>query len=404
MDEPIVNNPPSVGGENAIGNLRPETPSEASRQAALASKWDALEGQGNKPQSANKPSSKDEIDLETGDPVSSKPQEKVEDKGNKPSTIKPEDVTFEDKVEKEEEVEVEDDKLREELSKDADNKREFPNDKRDYSQFDPDDVPALRRLPNRIFARLSQSLLEKKQLKESVDKVTKDYEQVKSGKLPDSWAEHPHAYQLTDQYRALTQELELDNFEIQHYTNQLRQVKAGQDWYLIEGYDKQGQPQFRKIEASKDGSPDVNAEVNISQELNRIGQLKVVRQQHIGQLQNNHLLGHQRSVAQVKEAENKFFPSYVDPSKIPTEVKQSIDLCYKAIPPQFQNHPLAGIVTKAYAYIYEGHKKIQELNKKIAMLEGKGEDRRKAGPSPRELSTTAGGGRNGILSAEMFED
>lgn len=363
------------------------------RQAQLAKQFDSTQSTTPAPSTGGEISESEFEDpsyVQSTKPSEQKTDDDVPEEVDDKSTIK-EEVVFEKPVKKEE------------VAPTTENPP-FRPAKRDYTKFDPDDVPQLKKLTNFQFATVEKFAQQKAELKSQLSKLNEDVVKLKAGNLPDSWQEHPQAYTLTKEYQDLSNQLTYDNFEEEHWTDQLRNIKAGKDWYDIKGYDeKSGQPVY-ELRKAQEGQVDFNAEIMVGKYLNNVGANKANRFAQINRIAGAHQQYHNQAIQSLKEAENKFFPSWSDSVKIPPEVKRNMDLVTNATHPAFRNHPSTPLLAKSYAYIQQliGH--IKQLTEEKKLAEDKIQDRIKAGPSNRSFAGTgATNGASKIIDEKFFE-
>ncbi len=260
--------------------------------------------------------------------------------------------------------------------------------KRDYTKYDPELIPLLKKLPNNQFEIFEKYSTGKKDLESKLSKLNEDLVKAKANNLPESWQEHPQSYTLTPEYQTISKDLTYDDFEQSHWTEQLIAIREGRDWFDLEGYDeKTGQPKYILRKSPEEGKVDHKSEIEVSQYLNNVGANKNQRLQMLHKLQAVHQQFHNQAISSIKEAENKFFPQWSDSSKIPANVKSDIDAVINAMHPAFKNHPLAILPAKSYAYVRQVLSLYKQAQDKIKILEDKFKDGVKAGPPNTRFNT-----------------
>lgn len=418
MPESLTPPTPSVPAPIVVA---PPNPAQQGNQQALASRWDATEksNQPSKTQStttSGRTTSEPpagEIDLDTLERIKPTPNTPTQDEDDNDPEIVQEgevkDKKVEELVKQEEQQKVEPAKVEEEQVP-AGEKKVEPSDGRDYTKFPSELTPLLKKLPNKAFNYAVENIVpvfEKvKTLEVENTKLKADYEHVKSGKLPEAWMEHPEAVKLTPQYKELETALTYDEFEESHWTKQLIAIKQGKPWQKLLGYnEKTGQAQLQNVPAVEGGMLDSASDVQIS---NLLHQLQAQKQQRLSQLNylaQSHTQGYQQAVGNIKKAQDQFFPSYADESKLTPEVKARFGEVAANLPPVFRGHPLVGILQRAYDMLVQGKAQVAAWQKEKALLESKLEDFKKAGPSKQAFNAGGGSGKGGgrMLDIKDFD-
>jgi hypothetical protein len=285
--------------------------------------------------------------------------------------------------------------------------------KRDYSKFKPEHAAYLKNLPNHLFKKASEEFLntykielENKELKEKLQKQS-------SGQLPDSYYEHPQAFELTRQYQELKGQLEYDNFEERHWLSQLARVKKGQPWLNLIGYDeKTGQPQYQtinppQVEEGQNPQNDIDAEIKIQNHISNLQLQKRERETQLAVFKNQHQQTYEKSKQGIKSLESRFFKAFEDESKLDKAVKADIQLAREALEkesPAFKDNPLTSLLIKSYAALKVQQRQLIKLASLMNQTKEAKQDALRAGPGKEDFQGGSAKGGDKILSESDFND
>jgi len=293
---------------------------------------------------------------------------------------------------------------------------EVKSKSRDYSKFKPEHQEFLKHLPNAAFLKASSELTKLYEIEAENGKLKNELKESATGKLPASYYEHPEGFRLSSQFSELSNEMQYYDFEVSHWKSQLANIKRGQPWLELLGYDeKTRQPRFRKIEpltiTNADGEKVVTLDVDNEQKVSdyiqsvtegrkeTIGKLEQIKQQHIND--------YQRSKEGLDSLEKQFFSNFADETKLPKAVKADIQLAKDAIDkstPAFSKNPMSKLLIYSYATIKFQQRQIQQLAQFLNKEKEKMENSRMAGPSRGEFITGGSGESDRIISEKDFDD
>jgi hypothetical protein len=216
------------------------------------------------------------------------------------------DEEEEDEVEEEEkdkekdapEEDVEDDPI-----KDADvdkNEKQHGNTKRDYTGLSASQIKLLKKLDNPRFEKISTELRVLNEAAQKSVQLAVELEAQKKllqeGGIPNQWYEHPEAYQLSKEFRELSSAYSRQDAVEQFYEQQLLNNKSGNDFYVIQGFDAQGNPQYSAAQkASNQG------EIFLQRELSKATQLKAQLEGRSENLRTNYQQHHQQAAGAVQK-------------------------------------------------------------------------------------------------------
>lgn len=267
--------------------------------------------------------------------------------------------------------------------------------KRDYSQFRPEDVEVLKRLPNQTFENFKQRLQQFYNLEKTHAEVVKQLEEKAKNGVPQNYYEHPQSYLLDPKFNELSGELNTIDYELNFAREQLVNIKQGRDWSLIEGYKKDGSPVMRSVKAPEDGSVDHRAEIQLSNAISNLYNQRQQMQGQVGQIQASYAQQHQQAVQALRQAEDAFFPAFRDTAKLPEQAQKLLGVVKEKIHPAFKDHPMTNLLAKAYvAQVYKD-KELQSLREEIKTLKSIEEDSREAGPNLNKFQGGAASGKTG---------
>lgn len=357
-------NPSKVGGEFVIDSKVPEEVLKGTLNLDDTGEPDDVDL--NDGEGRNK-ENKTEKDTTNGKEIKSTEKKQVEE-------------VKEEKVEKVEKVEEKPKKEEAKLGKlptinfqkkatTPDAKAAVPAGARDYSKFTKEDAEVLKNVPNGAFAYFEKRLAELygregelKALKDSgvgaPFKATND-----PSVLPHNWYEHPQAFVLHPHYQELNSELNAIEFETNFWKEQLTNIESGKDIRVLRGYDnKTGQPVI-----SDPIKPTAELKVQImgyvGQGQNQLAQITNQAKAFVGTFQQRH----STAMQYVQQILDEQFPWHKD-DKSP--MQEQVKDFYKAVPPEFMNHPSTKVSAILWATLVDGNLKYQEALKKIEKLEG----------------------------------
>lgn len=261
--------------------------------------------------------------------------------------------------------------------KEGDNTSGSPkSNKRDYSPFDPDEVKALKKLPNREFSLVAPLLAKyKTERTELVDLRTKNTEllgQLAGKGIPQSWYEHPQAYTLTPEYGQIASTYNRLSTEQAHYQQQLELAAAGEEWTYITGYQKDGTPLYSSPIA---GGPKAQGALMgiLSQAGSKMEHLNG-RAQSIREGFNHR---HQSDIQGLHNAIDQ------EIAKLNPELKpkdEAVKEVHSKLPPTFKGHPMAINVAKLVSVVVNQAQMLDKLQKAQGIKAAAKVDRKLAGP------------------------
>lgn len=274
-------------------------------------------------------------------------------------------------------------------------------DKRDYSKYLPEDAELLKKVPNHVYDQVKQRF---EDFKAKEDKL-KEYEQKQ---VPDSFYENPDAYKLTDSYKQAEQQANITSILVDHYKNELNKLDTGEDITVFAGFNEQGQPITRTIQAveikNEDGEVigkkhQASIQGILIQEMTKYSNQLEQQSAVMNQVKQQFTGSYSQVVEGIKKTEQQLFPD----TDVDDNYKKNMQAMHNHLPQQFRNHPLAGLVTKGYAAYVKMFNALKEENNKLKQQLGlkstKQNDQARAGVT---TSTTKAGQSGKKKSGDFY--
>lgn len=251
------------------------------------------------------------------------------------------------------------------------------NDKRDFTGFTDDERKALKKLDNPRFNKIAPLWRDLKAKAAEAEQIkaqnTKLQQQLKEGGIPDSWVEHPNAYQLSPKYQELSNKVGMLEFEENFYREQAVAVMEGKDWQRIEGYNN-GQPVLSgPLKADNRASVWLNAGVS------KLAAMKGQTEGQISLLQQQFSQQYSQSQAFIKQETDNFVNRLI-PELRPKDDTEKLEM-RKLLGDQYKSNPLTYFAENAYAVIIQQARYIKTLLDKGKTEVKLNNDRKLAGPA-----------------------
>lgn len=245
---------------------------------------------------------------------------------------------------------------------------------RDYSIFDPKDVPFLKKMGNESFDWAKKNYLE---LREAKNKKP----ERKEGDLPDSYYEHPEAYVLAPQFKQVSVHADLTGKIQEHWKRQEINInKKGKVSDL--GYnEKTGQ----LIYGAERDATDEDA-VNVENLLTEAREQSISAKQKLKELTGNFKNRVQNEVQALQKEEERLFPGYGDENH---ETQPAQKELLNKIPPSLRNSPLAKTLAKSGAALGVIYNAYIALEKELNTLKGIKQDVKGAPPKKGAFVATS---------------
>jgi len=207
---------------------------------------------------------------------------------------------------------------------------------RDYSDLPPEMVPLFKKMGDRSFDAFKPMYLEHQKLKKEFEALKATSEQSSKA----SFFDHEEAYQLSPEYKHLSQNSSLLDAEINHWQQQLVNIREGKKWQPIVLDDK-GNP---VIGAEEDPSP--RAEAYIINGLNQAHNLKIDVNNKLQGIKGTFSAQHKGFVSGLQAVEKKVFEG-ADQATLEKAMATKLPL----FPAYLHNRPEIRALAKALAVI-----------------------------------------------------
>jgi hypothetical protein len=333
------------------------------------------------------------------------PKERAKVKEEKEVELDEEDEEVEVEEEKDKEKDAPEEDVEDDPIKDADvdkNEKQHGNTKRDYTGLSASQIKLLKKLDNPRFEKISTELRVLNEAAQKSVQLAVELEAQKKllqeGGIPNQWYEHPEAYQLSKEFRELSSAYARQDAIEQFYEQQLLNNKSGNDFYVIQGFDAQGNPQYSAAQkASNQG------EIFLQRELSKATQLKAQLEGRSENLRTNYQQHHQQAAGAVQ----KEVQGYVD--RLDKNLKfeeKDVQALTSALPQMYRDHPLAKAFCQLGALNFSQARYIQKLTGEQAQKVKLEADKKLAGPRvgkiPAQPSGAKLGNRKDVYSLDEF--
>lgn len=266
---------------------------------------------------------------------------------------------------------------------------------RDYSGFDAEETEALKHVGNKSFASIAPKLRLLKAITGEVEKKNAEIAQLKTGKqmLPDNYFEHPQAFILTKDYNENAGYLNQATQVQRHWQQQMANIRKGEPWISLEGFDKNGRAVYSDKKVA-----DVDSEMEVmgylQHSINQVGDF----QKKVMGIESSFRDRHSKAVEVLKKAEKDNFSVYDEPNH---PWKPVVEHMMQQIPSEFRNNPMAPLLAKAGTAVLQMGKVLRETQTKLAELEKNGAGKvtpneskqGQAGPTASSISANGGSGK-----------
>ena len=234
---------------------------------------------------------------------------------------------------------------------------------RDYSIFDS--TPELKtvvekyrnKVPNEVFDTLVKVAKDATTAKTQYKELETKYTEASKGivKLPDSYIEHPAAWQFNPEVKQLRSNITLAEAQVQHYLTQKDRIEAGEDWEDLEGVNEDGTFKTSLVEAKNTTSAHKHAIDKIIRENeNSASQFSA----KLNGLRSSHVQAHKQLVEGIDTKMKEFCPWLRDDKLLDSPlltvddkgelkevtIKAHMEHIRNMLPPFIRNSPAATII------------------------------------------------------------
>lgn len=274
------------------------------------------------------------------------------------------------------------------------------NSKRDYTGFSQNEIKVLKKLDNGRFSAIAPLLKTYKEAAGKSIQLAQELESskklLKEGGVPETWYEHPEAYQLSREFQDLSTQYGYQEQQENHYQQQLINIKQGKAWTQLL-YNNVS----NKWELSQPIEPSDSAEVFAQRQMLAATNAKQNLDNRAAQIKQNHASTYERAAATMKhEVDNVI--NRMHPDVKPKE--EDVKLIQKIVPSQYSNHPLAYGYAQLGAIILAQGRKLAGLMKDQEQVTRLNQDIRKNGPAkPPGLKRPSSPGKGEVNGFKMSE-
>lgn len=260
----------------------------------------------------------------------------------------------------------------------------------------------LKRMPYEAYEYFSKTLKEKRELdnrfKEETKKLTDKVTALESGKqiLPESYYDNPNAFILSPEFGKIQYNAQLSKQVEEHWTEQLRKFKKGENWTPLTNDPKTGELLF-------DDEREYNAddEVYILRQLNGANQQVVKFNSELERFVGGFQESHKSYISKIRQVEKEMLPVF--------ENKESVEYkTYEAIKPKVEawgirkDNPAFEMLTKAVALNLVFRDALLGILQQQQQTKSLKEEQVKAGPTASSFS--GGGSANNELNKPKISD
>lgn len=268
-----------------------------------------------------------------------------------------------------------------------------PNDgkppSRDYTGYDEETVKAFKNMSDPAFQLMKKVVDERNNL-------------VKTKQ--DHYLQHPDAYTLTTEYNDLNNRAFLASAERDFWKQQLINVRAGKDWYGLQGFD----PKTGKPVLSAPQKPSDEVEIEIQNAMTQMTGLTQQLQQQGQQMVQSFKQRYEGDIAAINAEQAKQFGWVADPKGLEDKVhiggelgdrtvKQIKDDLLGMLPQYRRGDVLAELSSNMYAGIRILQARIRELETQTAVAVEKKEEILRAEPSATITGSSDNGKKKGLV-------
>ena len=264
--------------------------------------------------------------------------------------------------------------------------REEPQTKpgaRNYDDFDEAERPLLKQMSNAAFEKYSKNRKEMVEAKQQLEELRGKSPESKS---PENIHEHPEAYTLSPEYREAANNYSKAQTEYNHWKKQLINVRNGESWQGIDGYNAEGRMMAGKQAYKATQSSEIDIESALQEAKNFMNQFG----QQASHIQDNYSQIYNSAQDMLSEEQKKYFQWEGDAEKLKNEVdipdgkKATIGEIKKgffdAMPGNFQKHPVTNLASNLYVTLQLYASELGKLKKQLDISETNKKDSRRVEP------------------------
>lgn len=296
-------------------------------------------------------------------------------------------------------------------------KKQYPAE-RDYSEIPEEDREIFTKMSNAAFEKLKPVYLAHKKNAEVLAQKDQEIEKLKKAPpviqrqdgLPENYYTHPEAYTLTPEYKQKSNDVNLAQQILNHWSNELNNVRQGAKEINVLGLN----PQTGQLYIAQKIPADVNSENALLQQFNASQMQMMNAQASLQAVQKVHSEKHSQAMQTLQQFEKAVFAKFDEPDMKPIYdpvIKQAMDNVH----PAFRNDPLLPAFAKSMVLnqvlgklLNEAQSKLsQQTTTQVAAPTKVNKTKQNAGPTAAEAASEGGEtskrGKGEDVTADDFE-
>jgi len=276
---------------------------------------------------------------------------------------------------------------------------------RNYEEFDEAERPLLKQMSNAAFEKYSKNRKEMVEAKQQLEELRT---KTPDSKLPENFHEHPEAYTLSPEYREAANNYGKAQTEYAHWKKQLINVRNGEPWQGIDGYNADGQMVAGKQAFKATQSSEIDIESALQEAKNFMNQFG----QQASHIQDNYSKIYSQADDMLSSEQKKHFEWEENAEKLKTTVEtpggKSATIAdlkkgfFDAMPGNFQKHPVTNLASNLYVTLQLYASELGKLKKQLDISETNKKDSRRVEPRSGRKSESASSDDE-IFSVDDFE-
>ena len=263
---------------------------------------------------------------------------------------------------------------------------------RNYEEFDEAERPLLKQMSNAAFEKYSKNRKEMVEAKQQLEELRT---KAPDSKLPENFHEHPEAYTLSPEYREAAGNYGKAQTEYAHWKKQLINVRNGEPWQGIDGYNADGQMVAGKQAFKATQSSEIDIESALQEAKNFMNQFG----QQASHIQDNYSKIYSQADDMLSSEQKKHFEWEENAEKLKTTVEtpggKSATIgdlkkgFFDAMPGNFQKHPVTNLASNLYVTLQLYASELGKLKKQLDISETNRKDSRRVEPRSGRKSESA---------------
>tara|TARA_R110000822_G_scaffold149358_1_gene288441 strand:- start:13 stop:1164 length:1152 start_codon:yes stop_codon:yes gene_type:complete len=254
---------------------------------------------------------------------------------------------------------------------------------RNYEEFDEAERPLLKQMSNAAFEKYSKNRNEMVEAKQQLEELRSKSSDTK---LPENFHEHPEAYTLSPEYREAAGNYTKAQTEYAHWKEQLINVRNGEPWQGIDGYDADGKLVAGKqpFKATQSSEIDIESALQEAKNfMNQFGQQATHIQDNYSKIYSqadDMLSSEQKKHFEWEENAEKLQTSVDTPNGKPATIGDLKKGFFDAMPGNFQKHPVTNLASNLYVTVQLYAAELGKLKKQLDVSATNRKDSRRVEP------------------------